>query len=99
MDAINLKQPELYINRELSMLEFNRRVIEQAKDTTVPLLERLRFLCIASTNLDEFFEIRVSGLNQQVKYGSVQTGSDNLPPAEVLNRISRLAHEQINIVC
>ncbi|OGT36105.1 MAG: RNA degradosome polyphosphate kinase [Gammaproteobacteria bacterium RBG_16_51_14] len=95
MDAINLKQPELYINRELSMLEFNRRVIEQAKDTTVPLLERLRFLCIASTNLDEFFEIRVSGLNQQVKYGSVQTGSDNLPPAEVLNRISRLAHELV----
>src|SRR4030065_2920573 len=93
MDAINLKQPELYSNRELSMLEFNRRVIEQAKDESLPLLERLRFLCIASTNLDEFFEIRVAGLKQQVKYGSVQTGADNLSPAEVLTRVSETAHQ------
>jgi polyphosphate kinase len=95
MDAINLKQPELYINRELSLLEFNRRVIEQAKDDSVPLFERLRFLCIASTNLDEFFEIRVAGLNQQVKYGSVQKGADNLTPVEVLKRISEVAHELV----
>jgi len=95
MDTINLKQPELYINRELSLLEFNRRVFEQAKDENNPLLERLRFLCIASTNLDEFFEIRVSGLNQQVKYGSVQTGEDNLTPAETLKRISEIAHELV----
>ena len=70
MDAINLNNPELFINRELSLLEFNRRVIAQAMDETTPLLERLRFLCISSTNLDEFFEIRVAGIKQQVKYGS-----------------------------
>ena len=96
MDDINLKLPELYINRELSLLEFNRRVLEQAKDENTPLLERLRFLCIASTNLDEFFEIRVAGLNQQVKYGSVQTGIDNLTPAEVLKKISETVHELVD---
>jgi len=93
MDIIDLKTPTLYINRELSLLEFNRRVIEQAKDESLPLLERLRFLCIASTNLDEFFEIRVAGLKQQVKYGSTQTGPDNLSPAEVLARVSETAHQ------
>lgn len=92
MDVINLQQPELYINRELSLLEFNRRVLEQAKDETVPLFERLKFLCIASTNLDEFFEIRVAGLKQQAAYGSVQTGPDNLSPIEQLKRISETVH-------
>ncbi|HKK15934.1 MAG TPA: polyphosphate kinase 1 [Gammaproteobacteria bacterium] len=92
MEDINLKLPELYINRELSLLEFNRRVIEQARDKAIPLLERLRFLCIASTNLDEFFEIRVAGLKQQVKYGSVQAGPDNLTPLEMLKRVSEATH-------
>jgi polyphosphate kinase len=96
MDDINLKLPELYINRELSLLEFNRRVLEQAKDEHTPLLERLRFLCIASTNLDEFFEIRVAGLNQQVKYGSVQTAADNLTPLEALKKISETVHELVD---
>lgn len=96
MDTDNLKLPELYINRELSLLEFNRRVLEQAKDENTPLLERLRFLCIASTNLDEFFEIRVAGLNQQVKYGSVQTAADNLTPVEVLKKISETVHELVD---
>ena len=93
---INLRLPEYYINREVSLLEFNRRVIEQAKDKSVPLLERLRFLCIASTNMDEFFEIRVAGLKQQVKYGSVQAGPDNLTPLEVLKRISEIARDLVN---
>jgi len=96
VDEINLRLPELYLNRELSLLEFNRRVIDQSKDETVPLLERLRFLCIASTNLDEFFEIRVAGLKQQVRYGSVQTGPDNMTPAEILKRIRETAMEMVD---
>ncbi len=93
MTTIELNKPELYINRELSLLEFNRRVIEQAKDEKLPLLERLRFLCIASTNLDEFFEVRVAGLKHQVKYGSKQTGPDNLSPTEVLLQVNETAHQ------
>jgi len=96
MENINLKLPEFYINRELSLLEFNRRVLEQARDKTVPLLERLRFLCIVSTNLDEFFEIRVAGLKEQAKYGSAQTNPDNMTPVEVLKRISETARSLIN---
>ncbi len=95
MGITDLSHPEYYINRELSLLEFNRRVIDQARDESLPLLERLKFLCIASTNLDEFFEIRVAGIKEQVKYGSVQTGPDNLSPAEVLKHISQTAHELV----
>jgi polyphosphate kinase len=87
----DLARPEWYINREISQLNFNRRVLELAKDSRVPLLERLRYLCITSSNLDEFFEIRVAGLMQQVEYGSTQTGSDNIPPADALRRISEMA--------
>lgn len=96
MDATNLNNPDLFINRELSLLEFNRRVIAQASDESVPLLERLRFLCIASTNLDEFFEIRVSGIKQQVKYGSTQSGPDNQTPIEILSHISQIAHALVH---
>ncbi|MBI3345516.1 MAG: polyphosphate kinase 1 [Gammaproteobacteria bacterium] len=92
---MDLKQPELYINRELSLLEFNKRVLEQSIDVSIPLLERLRFLCICSTNLDEFFEIRVAGLKQQVTYGAVQAGPDNIGPAEALKRISEAAHRLV----
>lgn len=94
MDAktTNLNDPELYINRELSLLEFNRRVLEQAKDTSNPLLERLKFLCISSSNLDEFFEIRVAGLRQQVAYGAEQTGPDQISPSKQLQLISDGAH-------
>ena len=95
MEAINLNNPELFINRELSLLEFNRRVVAQALDESTPLLERLKFLCISSTNLDEFFEIRVAGIKQQVKYGSGQKGPDNLSPTEVMERISLTAHELV----
>jgi len=95
MDAANLKSPELYINRESSLLEFNRRVLEQAKDETVPLLERLKFLCIVSSNLDEFYEIRVAGLKQQVAFGAVQTGPENYSAVEQLKRISESAHKLV----
>jgi polyphosphate kinase len=90
--AIDLRSPEFYINRELSLLEFNRRVLAQAQDESLPLLERLRFLSICSTNLDEFFEIRVAGLKQQVAFGVHQTGPDGIRPAELLRRVSETAH-------
>ena len=92
----DLKNPALYINRELSLLEFNRRVLEQAKSDDVPLLERLRFLCIAGSNLDEFFEIRVAGLKQQEALGATQRGPDNLSPSQQLRRVSARAHELVD---
>ncbi len=95
-EAVDLKLPEFYINREMSLLEFNRRVLAQARDESIPLLERLRYLCIATTNLDEFFEIRVSGLKQKVELGSVQAGQDNMTPGEVLKAISCTAHELVD---
>lgn len=90
-------RPDLYINREISLLEFNRRVLAQATDPKMPLLERLFFLCVASSNMDEFFEIRVAGLKQQVAYGSVQRGPDNLSPSEQLSKISELAHQLVDL--
>ena len=90
MDAPDLKSPQLYINRELSFLAFNQRVLAQAFDETVPLLERLRFLCISSSNLDEFFEIRVAGLKQLRELGSGQFAADGLSLEEQLSAI----HEQ-----
>lgn len=96
MELPDLKQPELYINRELSLLEFNWRVLEQAKDPTVPLLERLRYLAISNTNLDEFFEVRVAGLIQRAELGSTQAGPDNMTPVEILNAISARSHEIVD---
>ncbi|MCK6498513.1 MAG: RNA degradosome polyphosphate kinase, partial [Nitrospira sp.] len=91
----DLFRPEWYLNRELSLLEFNRRVLELAKDQTVPLLERLKFLCIVSSNLDEFFEIRVAGLREQVTHGAEQRGVDGLTPSELLSRIATSAHQLV----
>jgi polyphosphate kinase len=93
--AINLRNPEFFLNRELSLLEFNRRVQSLALDKSNPLLERLFYLCIASSNLDEFFEIRVAGLKQQAIYGGSTIGADNLTPSEQLQRISVTAHELV----
>jgi polyphosphate kinase len=96
VDTPNLKLPEYYINRELSALEFNRRVLHQAKDRSIPLLERLKFLCIVSTNLDEFFEIRVSGLQQRRERDLSPLGPDQVSATEVLREISRRAHTLVD---
>jgi polyphosphate kinase len=81
--------PEHFINRELSWLEFNHRVLEEALRPDNPLLERLKFYCIVSNNLDEFFEIRVAGLKQQLETGSTETGPDGLTPRQTLLAIRR----------
>ncbi|MBK7641656.1 MAG: polyphosphate kinase 1 [Planctomycetes bacterium] len=94
--APDLRDPGLFQNRELALLEFNLRVLEQAKDPATPLLERLRFLTICSTNLDEFFEIRVSGVKQQVAFHVTQAGADGIAPEELMRRISENAHALVN---
>jgi polyphosphate kinase len=83
--------PEHFLNRELQALEFNRRVLAQAEDRAVPLLERLRFLCIVSSNLDEFFEIRLSGVKEQIKLGAAAGGPDGLTPLEVFRQVAARA--------
>jgi polyphosphate kinase len=88
------KDRHLFINRELSQLEFNFRVLAQARDPHTPLLERLRYLCIACTNLDEFFEIRVAGVRQQQQVGG-PAGPDGLTPAETMARIRLRAQELV----
>ena len=92
----DLNAPELYIHRELSQLQFNIRVLEQALDESYPLLERLKFLLIFSSNLDEFFEIRVAGLKKQITFAREQTGPDGLQPQQVLSKISETAHYQVS---
>ncbi len=96
MDTLDLNQPDLYISRELSLVEFNRRVMAQAMDPQVPLLERLRYLCITSTNMDELFEVRIAGLKQRVSLGVVQTGPENMTPQETLRQLSQRCHELID---
>jgi polyphosphate kinase len=87
MTSPNLADPKLYINRELSWLAFNRRVLEEAQDETQPLLERLRFLGITASNLDEFFEVRVAGIKQQIQHDSDSTGPDGMSPRQTFAAI------------
>jgi polyphosphate kinase len=95
MDDINLKAPDYYLNRELSFLEFNVRVLAQAADPSVPLLERVRFLSISCANLDEFFEIRVAGLRQRIELGSTQVDPDGISLNEQMAAIHRGARAQV----
>jgi len=88
---VNLKAPEHYINRELSFLDFNYRVLAQAHDDSLPLLERIRFLGISCSNLDEFFEIRVAGLKQRLELGSLGGGPDGMSVPEQLAAIHQRA--------
>jgi polyphosphate kinase len=95
--TLPLDDPSLYINRELSWLEFNRRVLEEAGDPQVPLLERLKFLAIFSSNLDEFFMVRVGGLHQKVHSGiPLGSGADRMSPSEQLDRISQTVRELVD---
>ncbi len=87
MTDIDLKHPSLYMNRELGVLAFNRRVLEQAKDVRLPLLERLRFLGISSTNLDEFFEVRVASLQQRAEVAGSALAPDDKTAAEILQTV------------
>ena len=92
----NLDAPEYFINRELGLLAFNQRVLEQAEDERNPLLERLKFLCIVSSNLDEFFEVRVAGLKEQIKYDpNTVTGPDGLTARQAFKEVSLTAHKLV----
>ncbi|TBR42866.1 polyphosphate kinase 1 [Marinomonas agarivorans] len=94
-EEIDLSDQELYFNRELSHLQFNARVLEQAMDENHPILNRLMFLCIFSSNMDEFFEIRVAGLMSQLEYNREKTGPDGMHPRDILREISDIAHKLV----
>lgn len=93
---ISLDNPDYYINREFSAIAFNQRVLMLASDERVPLLERVRFLSICSSNLDEFFEIRVAGLKEKIALSSGKLTIDGLRPEEVFSKITVRVHELIN---
>src|SRR5712691_311910 len=93
--ARDLSDPRNFINRELSWLEFNRRVLEEAQDATQPLIERVKFLTIFSSNMDEFFEIRVAGIKQQIESETSDVGPDGLSPTETFNNIRRVVSELV----
>jgi polyphosphate kinase len=94
--GVALDDPSLYLNRELSWLEFNRRVLEEAQNPQVPLLERLKFLAIFGSNLDEFFMVRVGGLQQKVQAGiPFGSGADRMPPKEQLERVSQVVRQLV----
>ena len=92
-EAPELESPQFYVNRELSLIEFQRRVLDEADDPSVPLLERVRFLSIFGSNMDEFFMIRLAGLKQQVAAGVREPGPDGMTPSEQLAAVRRVANE------
>ncbi|MEC9375462.1 MAG: polyphosphate kinase 1 [Pseudomonadota bacterium] len=96
MDTANLNLPDNFISRELSLLEFNKRVLAMANDQDVPILERLKFLCIVSSNLDEFFEIRLSSLKEKLIFRANNVGYEMLSTEKNLIKINKSAHELVN---
>jgi polyphosphate kinase len=95
--AKNTFNPELFLNRELSLLEFQNRVLEEALDESNPLLERVKFLAIFGSNMDEFFMVRVSGLRKQVEAGIIEVSPDGLTPREQLAASRNRSLELFNI--
>ena len=91
-----IHSPEFFLNRELGLLEFNQRVLAQAQDSETPLLERLKFLCIVSSNLDEFFEVRVAGLKEHIKLGALVAGPDGMPARQAFKEVSKRAHQLVD---
>ena len=94
-DTNDVLKPELFINRELSLLEFNGRVLAQAEIEQIPLLERLNYLCIASSNLDEFYEVRVAGVLQMATLDPTSVAADGLTPLDQLTAISEKSHQLV----
>src|SRR5512138_3288685 len=88
-----LTDPSLYINRELGLLEFQRRVLEEAEDTENPLLERVKFIAIFGSNMDEFFMVRVSGLRKQVEAHITELSPDGMTPRDQLAAIRKFSME------
>jgi polyphosphate kinase len=85
--------PELFLNRHYGWMQFNDRVLEEAEDPSNPLLERLKFLAITASNLDEFVEVRVAGILQQVEHGKGEIGPDGTPPQATLNGLAERIHK------
>jgi polyphosphate kinase len=96
--TLTLGSPELYINRELSLLEFQKRVLQEAQDPENPLLERVKFLSIISSNLDEFFMVRVAGLQNQAASGTQEASVDGLPAAIQLQRIREEVRQLVQVI-
>ncbi|NVJ65970.1 MAG: polyphosphate kinase 1 [Gammaproteobacteria bacterium] len=90
--TLDLTQQDYYFEREISLLRFNWRVLQQALDETIPLLERIRFACICSNNLDEFFEVRVAGLRHRIERGDTKPSLNGESPEQTLNNIRDFAH-------
>ena len=94
--SANTSKPAHFLNRELSWLEFNQRVLDEARNGDNPLLERLKFFCIVSSNLDEFFEVRVAGLKQQIESDIVSRSIDGLTATEIFKAVSTRVRRMVN---